>query len=805
MSDRYRVKPQKLRWRCDPAKLGFETTEELPPLTSAIGQKRAVEALEFGLCVPSDGYNVFVMGPAGTGRTSLARGVLEEASCQRPTPQDVCYVYDFSAPNAPRAIALPPGMACQLRDDLDELVEDLRREIASAFESEEYAERRDSVVRQFRETRQKELEQFEEQAQAAGMVVGRGPAGIIVAPAKDGEVLSAQEYAEIPEEERKSLDAKRAELQEKLNEVLRKHHREEKRARAQVKELDTEVAKFAVGHLFEELQTKYGADERVVQHVRQIEADVVQNVEQLRTSEEEPHVPVPFASMQKQDRYELYRANVLLTCSPGQGAPVVYEPNPTIDNLTGTIEHRTQMGALVTDYTMVRAGALHRANGGYLVLEAEAVLRKPYAWEALKRALRNREIRIESLADQIRFLATVSLEPEPIPLDVKVVLVGAPYVYYLLYSYDEDFRKLFKVKADFDTSTKRRASVVKQYARFIAETCRKENLAHFSAAAAAVVAEHAARLAGDQSRLTTRLGDVADLVREAAHWSNANGNCVVEPQDVTKAIEEHTRRSNRVEERLLETVDRGFILLDLKGEATGQVNGLAVVPMGDYWFGRASRVTAKTFAGRGGLTQIDREAKLTGRVHDKGVLILSGFLGDRYAAERPITLSASITFEQTYETIEGDSASSTELYALLSSLSGVPIRQSIAVTGSVNQAGEIQPIGGVNEKIEGFFKACKLSGLTGDQAVVIPRANVQNLMLDPEVIAAVEDGRFHIYAVSTVDQGMEILTGQKMGSRRRDGTFTPGAINAKVQQTLDRFAAAVKGGDAEANHNGRQD
>lgn len=794
VSERFRLDPAQLRWTCDCTKLGFETTEQLRDLTQTIGQERAVAALDFGIRIPSDGYNIFVLGPVGTGRTSMSRAMLEEMAASQPAPGDWVYVHNFAQPNRPRAIGLPGGRACQLRDDLRELVEDVRRELATAFESEEYIDRREEAIREFREERQAELEAFEQEAQEAGMVVGRGPAGVVVAPAKNGEVMSPQEYAELPEEDRKAIDRRRAELQDKLEEILRKHHRKEKTARAEVRKLDQEVARFAIHHLFEELCARYADCPAVIEHLRTIENDIIENVDALRARDEEaPSFPLPFPMPQMESRYSLYGVNVLLSCAESSGAPVVFEPNPTIDNLTGLVEHRTQMGALVTDYTLIRPGALHRANGGYLLLEADTLLRKPFAWEALKRALKNRSVRVESLADQLRFLSTVTLEPEPIPLNVKVVLVGTPYLYYLLDAYDDDFRKLFKVKADCDTSTRRSARVLRQYARFVATCARREGLPPFDASAVARILEHAARLAGDQQRLTTRFVDIADLVREAAHWCLRSGNSCVTAAEVERALQEHVRRSNRIEERMQEMVERGFQVIAVEGEAVGQINGLAVVPLGDYWFGRPSRVTARTYVGRGGVTQIDREAKLTGRIHDKGVLILSGFLHDRFGRDRPLTLAASLTFEQSYDIIEGDSASSAELYAILSSLADAPIRQGIAVTGSVNQLGEIQAIGGANEKIEGFFKTCKSRGLTGEQGVIIPAANVPNLMLSQEVVEAVREGKFHIYAVKTVDQGMEVLTGLKAGRRRRNGDFPPDTINGRVQATLERFAAAYDG------------
>jgi lon-related putative ATP-dependent protease len=802
--DRLRLKPEQLRWTCDCDKLGFTSTETLKDLAAPIGQDRAVAALGFGVNIQSDGYNVFVMGPVGTGRSSMSRAMLDQAAAQQPSPGDWVYVHNFDQQNQPKALHLPSGLACEFRNDMNELIEDVQRELSAAFESEEYVERREEALKAFREERQAELGAFEKEAEAANMVVGRGPAGVLVAPAKDGEVMSPQDYAELTEEDRKAIDARRAKLQDKLEEMLRRHHRKDKMVRVEVKKLDQEVARFAVGHLFEELQKRYATEERVCEHLRQILDDIIDNIESLRARDEDtPQMPFPIPVPTPDSRYSLYGVNVLLSCGPRDGAPVVFESNPTIDNLTGLIEHRTQMGALVTDYTMIRPGALHRANGGYLILEAETLLRKPYAYEALKRALKNRLVRIESLQDQFRFMSTVTLEPEPIALDVKVVLVGSPEVYYLLYNYDDDFRKLFKVKADFDASTPRNRTALRRYAQFIATICRREGLPHFEAPAVARILEQASRLVADQMRLTTRFVDVADLVREAAYWCGHNGNSLVTTEDVQRAIEERISRSNRIEERMREMADRGLIELSFKGKEVGQVNALSVIPLGDYWFGRPNRLRAITFVGKSGVMQIDREAKLTGRLHDKGLLTLTGFLNGRYAHEKPLTLAGSLTFEQNYDLIEGDSASSAELYAILSSLAGVPISQGFAVTGSVNQAGQVQAIGGVNEKIEGFFDSCKSRGLTGEQGVLIPKSNVQHLMLKPEVIEAVREGKFHIYAVSTIDEGLEVLTGVPAGRRRKNGTYPEGTINQLVTTTLENFAASFDGrgtDNGSANH-----
>jgi len=489
-----------------------------------------------------------------------------------------------------------------------------------------------------------------------------------------------------------------------------------------------------------------------------------------------------------------YQVNLLVSHEQDTGAPVVYEPNPTIDNLTGQVEYQTQMGALVTDFSMIKPGALHRANGGYLIIEAEAVLRRPFAWEALKRCLKNKQIKIESLQDQLRWISTVTLEPDPIPLNVKVVLIGTPLIYYLLYIYDEDFRKLFKVKADFSTFINRDQGVVDKYAQFVADRCNAEGLPHFSAGAVAKVIEQAARMAGDQEKLTTRFVDVCDLVREASYWARWRDESteLVTAEDVQYAIDQHIWRSNRIEELLLQMIEEGTLLVDTDGEVVGQINGLALTPLGDYVIGRPSRITCRTFMGRAGVVQIDREAKLTGPIHDKGVMILSGFLGQRFATTYPLSFAASIVFEQSYEGVEGDSAASAELFALLSSLADVPLKQGIAVTGSVNQHGVIQAIGGVTRKIEGFFDTCKIQGFTGKQGVIIPRSNVRNLMLREDVVEAVAEGKFHVWAISTVDEGMEILTGIPAGLPDEEGNYPPDTVNGRVQAKLARYAELSK-------------
>ncbi len=760
-----------------------------------------MNALDFGADMRSEGYNVFALGPPGTGRTSLVLATLKRKAAEMPPSSDWCYVHNFEDPRQPRALELPAGMGVALREDMQELIEDADREITKAFESDEYSERRDEILREFREERGKELQEFEREVQEAGLAIGRGPAGLIVAPAKDGEVMSPQDYQQLPQEEREGIDQRRQEMQEKLDDIMRRGQRAEKQARAKVAELDREVALYAIGGLIKDLQEKYAEIEQVVTYLDQVRDDIIANVDAFREEPEEEaeHAAPPERLLEGPRRsHDRYRVNILWGHQDSEGAPVVFENNPTLENLTGDVEYVAYMGALVTDFTMIKPGALHRANGGYLVLEALSVLSKPLAWDALKRALKSSQVRPESLREHLRLVSTVTLEPEPIPLDVKVVLIGSPLLYYLLYAHDEDFRKLFKVKSDFGVQMERTTEGVQDYARFIAARCHQEKLRHFKPDGVAAVVEHGVRLVEDSERLSTQFLEVADLVREAAFWASREGAELVGVEHVRRAIGESIQRSNRIEERLLELIEEGTLFIDVEGSVVGQVNGISVVPLGDYVVGKPSRITARSYLGKPGVMNIDREVKLAGPIHNKGTLALTGFLGQRFATRCPLSCSVSIAFEQLYDEVEGDSAASAELYCLLSSLSGIPLRQDLAVTGSVNQHGQVQPIGGVNRKIEGFFATCKLMGLTGTQGVVIPAANVRNLMLREEVVEAIAGGEFHIYPVETIDQGIELLTGVPAGEPDENGDFPEGTVNGEVASRLAEFA------EAQRKYGGRQ-
>jgi lon-related putative ATP-dependent protease len=625
-----------------------------------------------------------------------------------------------------------------------------------------------------------------------GFLLQRTVSGLVLVPTRDNHPLSQQEYEDLSSREKSSLDQKGSDLQEQLNDMLSKARELEKEARESTSKMEGDVLLFAMGHLFEELEEKYKDHERVQAHFESCKKDILERIDEFRPSEG-PKIALPGMKMGEQEpSFDRYRINLFIDNSELKGAPVIQEGNPTYFNLFGRIEHFIQMGNAITNFTMIKSGALHKANGGYLVLDCREVLMNYFSYEALKRCIRNREVRIEDMAEQFRFIATVSLKPQPIPLDCKIILIGTPLLYYLLYQLDQDFRKYFKVKADFDRMMKNTWENVQQYALFVATQCREENLAPFEPSGVACLLEYAARLIEDKNRFSSRFIDIADLIREAAFYASRQGSERVNRSHVTQALEAKIYRSNKMEERIQEMIEDGTILVDTEGAVVGQVNGLSVYLLGDYSFGKPSRVTVRTYLGKGGFVNIEREAKLSGPVHDKGVMILAGFFGDRYAQDKPMALAASICFEQSYSGVEGDSASSTELYGLMSSLSGIPIRQGIAVTGSVNQRGQIQPIGGVNEKIEGFYAVCKAKGLTGEQGVVIPAANIKNLMLKEEVIEAVREEKFHVWAVTTVDEGIELLTGIPAGEKQEDGFWPEGTVNYRVDRRLREMAEAIR-------------
>jgi len=785
-----RLDPRQLRQACDPAQFDFETTDELENLSQMIGQERAVGAVRFGIGIQRDGYNLYALGPSGTGKRTTISQFLRGKAAEEPVPSDWCYVNNFDDTHRPNRLELPPGKGLQLRDDMEQLVEELRNAIPTAFESEDYQTRKQELEEEFQEKQEEALNQIQEKAKERGIALIRTPVGLAFAPVEEGEVVSPDEFQQLPDEKREQVKEDIAELQEELQETMRQARQWEREARAKVKELNRQVAMLAVGHRIDELEELYADLEPVVAYLEAVRDDVVENVDDFRRSgEEEPESLLGLPTQQIQEaKFRRYQVNVLVDHSASDGAPVIYEEHPTYNNLIGRIEHIAQMGALVTDFNLIKPGALHRANGGYLLIDARELLMQPYAWEGLKRVLRAQQVRIESLSQALSLVSTVSLEPEPIPLKVKIVLIGERLLYYLLNAYDPDFSELFKVEADFDDQMPRTEENDQLYARLIATMVRQEDLRPFDREAVSRIIERSSRIVGDTKKLSTHLLSIAELLQEADYWAGEAGNGTVTVTDVQRAIEEQINRADRLRDRTQEHIKRGMILIDTEGEKKGQVNGLSVIALGNYAFGRPSRITARTRLGKGNVVDIEREVDLGGPIHSKGVLILSSYLGARYAPEHPLSLSASLVFEQSYAGVEGDSASLGELCALLSDLADSPIKQSLAVTGSVNQHGEVQPIGGVNEKVEGFFDACKAKGLSGDQGVLIPVSNVEHLMLREDVVQAVEEGNFHVYAVETVDQAIALLTGEPAGERDEEGEFPPGSVNQRVEARLIELA-----------------
>jgi predicted ATP-dependent protease len=788
-----------LRRDCDPAALGFSSTEEVAPLEGAIGQPRALAAIAFGLEIETSGYNIYASGPIGTGKRSTVEAHLTETAADRPTPGDWVYLFNFTEPDRPIAVVLPTARGRELAARMDRFVDDAKREIRSALESEDYARSQRELREEVVAKREQPLEELQRYAEERGFALKQTPAGVVTSPLIDGHPATEEEFERLPQPDQDRFRAAGEEIQGRMHEFITSMRALERDAHERLRRLDRDVALYAVGHLVDDVKAEFADCDEVVRWLGQVPEDIVENVDQFRPGDGggggEEELPAPISTALRRSRGEFfgrYAVNVLVSHDEGAGAPVIVEANPTYYNLFGRIDYQATFGAVGTDHRYIRAGAVHRANGGYLLLQAADVLTRAFAWDKLKEVLRTGRLQPENMGAQYTLFPTAMLSPEPTDLRLKVILVGPARLYELLYLLDEDFRKLFKVKADFDVEMPWADEAIGQYAAFISRQVRADGLLDFDAAAVARVVEFGARDAGDRRRLSTSFLDIANLVAEASHWARLAGSPVTSAEHVQRAIEQKAYRSNLIEEKVRRLIDDGTLLVDLTGATVGQVNGLAAIAIGDYEFGRPVRITATTAAGHGDVLAIDRETELSGPIHDKGFLILSGFLQDHFARERPLSLSASLTFEQSYDEVEGDSASSAELYALLSSLADAPLDQGIAVTGSVNQKGQVQAIGAVNEKAEGFFEVCRQRGLTGKQGVLIPRSNVPHLMLKEEVVQAVRDGQFNVWAVATVDQGIELLTGVPAGRRDSAGAYPAGSLNRRIADRLLDLAESVR-------------
>jgi len=779
---------------CDQSIFKFNTTDELTEAAEIIGQARALRSIDFGLnLVDSKGFNIFILGENGTGKLTTIKSLLAQKAAAEPVPPDWCYVYNFKDPDVPLSISLPPGSAMIFHKDMEELIRILKVEILKVFESKEYEKQKSKILEEFQKKQQYLFAGLEEEAHGKGFSLRKTVSGLMIVPVKkSGEPLTEDEYEALEEGTKAKVDETGRLLQEKLNDIVREVRDAEKNVKDLVSQLEKDAALSAVGHYMEELKNKYQEVEKIVLYLADVREDILGHIEDFKVQEEQSP-PLPFMKMLKQEpTFTRYTVNVLVNNQDTRGAPCIYESNPTFFNLIGRLEYKFQYGVATTDFSMIKGGSLHKANGGYLVINVLDLLRNMFSYDALKRAIRNKEIKIEDIWEQYRMISTSTLRPEALPLNVKVILMGPPHLYYLLYNLDEEYRELFKVKADFDSRMDCNEETTLKYAAFVASCCKKESLPAFDKSGVARIVEYGARLAGHQRKLSSKFSYIADVIRESGYWAGKAGSSIVKVEHVEKAINEKIYRTNRIEERLQEMILEGTLIIDSAGAKVGQVNGLALLDMGDYSFGKPSRITARTYAGKAGVVNIERETKMSGKVHEKAVLIITHFIGSIYARDKSISLTASITFEQLYDKVEGDSASCAELYVILSSLSGIPLKQNIAVTGSMDQNGDVQPVGGVNEKIEGFFDLCKIRGLDGTQGVIIPGKNVLNLMLKKEVVDAVRAGRFSIYPIDRIEEGLEIFTDMPAGERREDGTFPEGTLHYLVMKRLEEITKSFK-------------
>ena len=784
--------------KCDTSQFGFSTTADLEERLSALGQDRAISAVELGIHIRSRGYNLFCLGPEGTGKTSLVKRILEKEAQKRKTPDDWAYIYNFDEPYKPKAIRFPAGKACDFAKDIDDLIEELSSSLTALVESEEYKAALSIIKQKYKSKKEEYIKILQKKAKGKRVSLLHMQMGLVVAPMKDGEVLSPDVFDQLPDDEKKLIMDDLNAMQEEIENATQDLPQWEEKQKDEIDALRRKFAKAAVKEPVDELRKKYKGLSQATKFLKSIQDHILDNVDDFvpedkeknlmaGNNEEEPlQMLLNRMKQPDDDKFSKLKVNVIVKNTPDSGAPIITLDHPTQGNLVGKVERIQQYGALLTDFTLIKAGALHSANGGFLLLDARKVLEQPYAWDSLKRAIASKHIKIEAPSEDTSF-TTISLDPEPIPLRVKVVLTGDFEIYDLLCERDPDFRDFFKVEADFGTIMDRTPENEVEYAKLIGSLSQKKGLRSLNKQAVARVIEHASRLADDSNKLTAHISSIGDLLREADYWARKSNSKQIGKNHIEQAIDAQVYRSDRVKKSMLEEIDKGTILMDVVGERVGQINGLVVYDFSNYTFGKPARITTQVRMGKGDFVNIEREVAMSGPIHSKGVLILKSLIANRFAKHSPLSLSASIVFEQSYGGVDGDSASSTEYYCMISAIAELPIKQSIAVTGSINQFGEIQPIGGVNEKIEGFFDVCAYKGLTGTQGVIIPRTNVENLMLRADILQAVEDGKFTIYAIDTVDDGIEILTGKKAGKLNAKGEYPKNTVNYMVQQSLKEY------------------
>ena len=761
----------------------FNTTEEFPSCEILIGQERARKAVETGLKIKEKGYNIFVAGPTGTGRRTFVQNILKEVAKNRPRPKDWAYVYNFDDPQFPKVLSLEPGFGREFKKDMGNLIDEVIEALNRLFESEEYASKRAEIEDEYTKAKNELWENLKMKAKELGFSVQLTPTGVLTVPIMDGKPITPDVYELLPEEKKKEIEEASMKVKHLVEGTLHRSRKLDRELREKLQELDRYGAIFVIGNLFDELKKKYSNNSDIIEYLEKVKNDILDNLQDLRSEDQE----------KKEFYKKKYSVNLIVDNSDSIGAPVVYERNPTYSNLFGKIEYYAKLGVLQTDFTMIRSGSLHRANGVFIILDAEDVLRNIHVWEGLKRTLMSGWLTIENLENVLGFSSTITLKPQPIPIDVKVFMIGTPLMYELLYAYDEDFRKLFKIKAEFDWEMENNENSVRDYLSFISSICNEHKLPHLTRDAVKRVLWYSARLSGDRTKLSTRFGEISKLIIEAGTIAKMSKKNFVEEKDIKVTMESMEERVRLLQEKYDAMLKKYDLMVEVSGEKIGQINGLTVIELGDHSFGIPIKITAKTYLGKVGVVDIQREADLSGKIHGKAVLILEGFFGSKYAQKTPISFSASISFEQVYTIVEGDSASLAETLALISAISKVPIKQSIAVTGSINQHGEVQPVGGVTEKVEGFFRVCKMRGLTGDQGVIVPRGNVKNLVLKDDVLEAVKKGIFHIWAVENVDEAIEIVTGKKAGKLTKKGVYEKGSVNYLVSKELERIKKLLEG------------
>ena len=776
-----------LKKACDPASFKFKTTKELEPFVGTIGQTRGIKAMDFGLNIDIKGYNMYLEGPTGIGKTIYARDRLNAVAKTKPVPDDWCYVYNFDNPNEPVAISLPAKMGKEFVADIDQFIDAIKVEIKTAFNNQDFAAEKSNIEQAVEEKKVKLIEKLNKDAMRQGFEIKNTPSGIYFLPMIDGKTLSEDEFNALDEATKAEFEQRSVDIQKATIETMQKIKELERKANEKMNSWQNNIALFAVSIQINELRNKYKKFPKIQTFLKNVQKDILSHLSDFI---EEPQCQQgPMGKLEAPKPWERYKVNLFVDNSELECAPVIIDSNTSFYNLFGKLEYENSFGTLRTDFTLIKPGLIHQANGGYLVLQVRDLLTNPIIWDSLKRVLRTKLVYVDTLKDyQMNTVAIASLKPEPIPVNIKVILVGPDSIYYQLLDYDEDFRKLFKVKVEFDEEAPRTEANMFKIAQFIHNFCEKEKAPHLNAGAVAEVIEYCSRAVENQNKLSTQLNDITELIGEACTWAKMEGAKVVTAAYVKKAIAERIERINKYDQRLIEMIQNGTIMIETEGKKVGQINGLSIMSIGEYSFGKPAKITANTYVGKTGIVNVEREVELSGTSHSKGVMILSAYIGEKFAQERPLSLSASLCFEQMYNGVDGDSASSTELYAILSSLSGLPIKQEIAVTGSVNQKGEVQAIGGVTDKIEGFFNICKLRGLTGEQGVMIPHQNIKNLNLSEEVIEAVKKGQFHVYAVKTIDEGIELLTGVPAGKKNKNGEYTIGTVNYLVNEKLKDYS-----------------